>query len=84
LAGAAAGQVNCQHSGLCCVVILTILNLRMDVWLSKHYGISVAEIHRMLPMWLIPVLTIALLAWIGLLIAASNRQKPQNETVEMD
>ncbi len=79
LSGAAAAQVNCQHSGLNCVLVLAILNLRMDVWLSKHYGISVAEIHQMLPMWLIPVLTVALLGWIGLLIAASNRQKARIE-----
>ena len=76
LAAAAAAQVNCQHSGLCCVLILAILNLRMDVWLASHYGTSVAEIHQMLPMWVIPALTVALLGWITLLIAASHRQKP--------
>jgi len=73
LSGVAAVHANCRHYALCCLLILGVINLRMDVWLAPHYGVSVAEIHRMLPLWLIPVLTMALLAWMGLLIAAARR-----------
>lgn len=76
LSGVAAAAACVRHYGLCCLLILAVINLRMDVWLATHYGVSVAKIHGMFPMWLIPVLSLALITWAGLLIVAGNRQKP--------
>jgi len=64
LAGMTAAAVNGEHYGLCGVAIVAILNFRMDVWMSGRYHVSVAEIHRMFPLWLVPVLSVALFAWI--------------------
>jgi hypothetical protein len=84
LSGLAAARAGGQHASLCCLLVLAVLNLRMDVWLSSHYEVGVTEIHQMFPMWLIPVLTAALLGWVGLLMAMHNRHAPQNETVRAD
>ncbi len=45
----ATGQV-----ALAWAVILVILNLRLQVWLAALSGINLAEMHRRLPMWVIP------------------------------
>src|SRR5208282_4218350 len=45
------------------LVILAILNLRMDVWVASAYGVTVAEAHDLQPIWIIPVLSFALVAW---------------------
>jgi hypothetical protein len=81
LSGLAAARANCRHYGVCCLMILAVINLRMDVWLASRYEVSVAEIHTMFPMWLIPVLTVALLAWVGSLIAARVLRMPLGEQV---
>ena len=85
LSGLAAAQASCQHYLACCLVMLAVINLRMDVWQANHYGVSIAEIHRMLPMWFIPVLTVALLGWIGLLLTAARVPRtPRDEQVQMN
>jgi hypothetical protein len=81
-AGLAAGLENGRHFMLCGLLMLAVLNLRMDVWLASRYEVSVAEIHRLFPMWLIPVLTLALLAWIGLVIALSHGRTTGSEPVK--
>ena len=66
--GRAAMNVAIGHVALGWGVVLAILNLRMDVWLAAYRGIDVAAIHRLLPAWAIPLATLALLVWTGLLI----------------
>jgi hypothetical protein len=56
-------------------VIVLMLNWRLDVWMAACSEISVAEIHRLYPMWLIPVLTLALMAWIGILLALTKPKR---------
>jgi hypothetical protein len=68
-----AAHVAGRHYGLCSLLILAVLNLRLDVWLAARYEISVAELHRLYPVWLIPVLTLVLLAWVGLVVALGKR-----------
>jgi RNA polymerase sigma factor (sigma-70 family) len=65
--GLAAAYASGRHYVLCCLVLLAALNLRLDVWLAARYEVRVAEIHQMFPMWLVPLLTLALIAWGGLL-----------------
>ena len=57
---------------MCAVVILAIFNLRFDVWLASGYGVSVAEIHRMFPMWIVPLLTLVLAIWTAAFLALTK------------
>ena len=52
--------------------VLVILNLRLDRWMASISGRSLAEIHSVLPAWVIPVLTLALVLWAGLLMVATK------------
>lgn len=61
-----------RHVSLFGLVILAILNLRMDVWVASAYGVTVAEAHNLQPIWIIPVLSLALVAWSALVIAVTK------------
>jgi TM2 domain-containing membrane protein YozV len=66
--GVAVMQAIAAHLALCWGTILVILNLRLDVWLAAAHRCSLAEIHSLLPAWVVPVLTLALLLWAGLIL----------------
>jgi len=55
------------HVALGWGAVLAILNLRLDVWLAAFRGSDVAQIHRLLPVWALPLATFTLLLWVGLL-----------------
>ena len=55
------------HVGWCCALIVSVINLRLDVWLATNRGVSVAEIHQIYPMWLVPLFSVSVGLWIGLL-----------------
>ncbi|MGB8370444.1 MAG: RNA polymerase sigma factor [Limisphaerales bacterium] len=73
--GTAAMRAGFGRLTLAWGVILVVLNLRLDVWLAARREASLAEIHRLLPPWLIPVLTLALLTWIGILLAITKPKR---------
>jgi hypothetical protein len=52
--------------------MLAILNLRMDVWVASAYGVTAAEAHDLQPIWIIPILSFALVAWSVLVIALTK------------
>jgi RNA polymerase sigma factor (sigma-70 family) len=54
------------------LLILAILNLRMDVWVASAYGVSVAQAHDLQPIWIIPILSFALVAWSVLVITLTK------------
>jgi len=56
-------------------VILLVLNLRLDMWESSLRGIDPAEMHRLLPPWIIPLLTLALVLWFGILLAVAKPKR---------
>jgi RNA polymerase sigma factor (sigma-70 family) len=58
-------------------VILVMLNCRLDVWMAADCGTDLAEIHRLLPTWIIPSLTAALVLWIGFILALT-KPKPHS------
>ena len=60
---------------MCCGLILVVLNLRLDAWMASRYEVSVAEIHRMFPTWIIPVLTLALVLWVAVLFAITRPKR---------
>lgn len=76
--GVAAMQAVAGHLALAWVVVLVALNLRLDLWMATAHQCSIAEIHQLLPAWVSPVLTLALLAWSGLLMLLT---KPATQRV---
>jgi RNA polymerase sigma factor (sigma-70 family) len=75
-AATAVGLALGWHFNLVGLMILAILNLRADVWVARAYGVTVAEAHNLQPIWIIPFLTLALVAWTALVIALT---KPKHE-----
>jgi hypothetical protein len=61
--GAAAIAATRVHFGVCWLAILLAFNLRIDVWVAAAYGVSVAEANQLQPIWIVPVLTVVLVAW---------------------
>jgi hypothetical protein len=68
----AVGPALGRHLNLFGLMILAILNLRADVWVAKAYGVTVAEAHNLQPIWIIPVLTLALISWTALVITLTK------------
>jgi hypothetical protein len=64
-----------RHVNLFGLMILAILNLRADVWVARAYGVTVAEAHNLQPIWIIPVLTLALIAWTAAVIALTKNSE---------
>jgi RNA polymerase sigma factor (sigma-70 family) len=69
---AAVGPAIGRHVNLFGLMILVILNLRADVWVASAHGVTVAEAHNLQPIWIIPVLTLALIAWTALVITLTK------------
>jgi type IV secretory pathway TrbD component len=57
---------------LCCAVVAAVINLRLDVWAAAGYGVSVAEIHNLLPMWIVPMLSLVVVIWTGVILTLTN------------
>jgi hypothetical protein len=74
--GAELMRVASRQVGLIAMALLLILNLRTDVWVSAYYGVSVAEAPKLLPTWLVPVLTVALVLWVATVAAVTRRNEP--------
>ena len=70
--GVAAARAAIAHVTLAWAVILVILNCRVDVWLAAQRETDLAEIHGLLPVWVIPALTLALVIWVGILLALTR------------
>ena len=73
--GTAVMWTTLGHLALAFGIILAILNVRLDAWMAAIRGTDVAEIHRLLPAWVIPLLTLALLIWIGVVFAATRSRR---------
>ena len=66
------GPAYIEQLASCAVVMLAIFNLRFDVWVSAIYGISVADLHRQMPTWMVPVLTLVLFLWSVFVLAITK------------
>ncbi len=73
--GAAAAQASLGHIALAAGIILLIFNLRFDAWVAFAHGVSVQEMHRLRPMWMIPAFTGAFLVWTGVVVAVTNPKR---------
>jgi RNA polymerase sigma factor (sigma-70 family) len=69
---AAVGPALGRDMNLLGLMVLAILNLRADVWVARAYGVTVAEAYHLQPIWIIPVLTLALIAWTALVITLTK------------
>jgi len=63
-----AGQMAMQWA-----LVLVTLNLRMDSWLAARRGIDISQLHTVFSPWTIPMLSLALLCWAGVLLASTRR-----------
>ena len=77
LAGLTVGRAYIGQLVSCCAVMLAIFNLRFDVWVASAYGVSVAELHNRMPTWMVPLLTLVLLIWSGILLAVTKPKRHQ-------
>lgn len=75
--GADVGRTLGRHLVVAAGIILVLLILRADVWVASWYGVSVAEAHRLQPMWIVPVLSLALLIWGVVVAVALTKSKPR-------
>jgi hypothetical protein len=73
--GAAATRAIAGHLALAWAVILAILNLRLDKWEASLHGMDLAAMHRLLPVWTIPLLTLALLIWVGVMLVLTKPER---------
>ncbi len=70
--GMAAVRASIGHFALCSGTVLVILNLRLDAWMASRRECSLAEIHRLLPVWVVPLLTLALVLWAGFVLVLTK------------
>jgi RNA polymerase sigma factor (sigma-70 family) len=64
--------------GSCCALFVAILNLRLDLWLARSYGVTVAELHEQMPYWMVPALTLVFLVWsVAVFLVARPKARVQ-------
>ena len=80
--GVAATRAIAGRMALVWGIILVILNCRLEAWLASLHGIDLAEMYRLLPVWIIPLLTLIVVAWVGLLLRMTGLGRV-DETVAM-
>lgn len=61
-----------KFNGLFCVLLLAIVNLRVDRWLATLYQLSLPEVHAILPMRTVHLLTAGVLGWTALLLVLTR------------
>jgi RNA polymerase sigma factor (sigma-70 family) len=55
-----------------CAVMLAIFNLRFDTWAACWYGVGIGELHALVPIGMVPMLTLVLALWAGTLLALTR------------
>ena len=70
--GSAAVAAYIAQLASSCAVMLVIFNLRFDAWAATWYGVDVAGIHSLLPTRMVPLLTLVLVIWVGVLLALTR------------
>jgi RNA polymerase sigma factor (sigma-70 family) len=70
--GVAAMRVVARHLTIAWAAVLLIVNLGLNSWIAAASRRSLPEIHSLLPVWVIPLLTLALVLWAGLIMALTK------------
>lgn len=74
--GATSLQGSTRHFALAWAIILVILNFRLQAWLATLLGFNLPALHRLLPAWVVPSVTLFLVLVVGMAIALSRSQRP--------
>ena len=74
--GRAMGPIYMQQLASCGLVMLVIINLRFDVWVARIYGVSVADLPKLVPTWMIPALSLVLVLWSVSLLFITKPKAP--------
>ena len=70
-----------EHLNRVGILVLLVINLRTDVWVASAYGVKVSEAPELLPTWIVPVLTLALILWgVSLAYLTKPRTMAAEET----
>ena len=73
--GAAAARAIARHQALIWVVILVILNGRLGTWISSLNNLEPAELHHLLPIWVMPMLTLTMMGWVFALMRITGPKR---------
>jgi RNA polymerase sigma factor (sigma-70 family) len=76
--GTAAARAVARHLVVIWAVILVILNCRLETWEATLHNLDLTQMHRLLPPWTIPSLTLAMLIWAGALIKITSPRRTAN------
>ena len=68
-------RVIAKFNGWFCVLLLAIVNLRVDRWLATFYQLSLPEVHTILPMSTVHLLTAGVLGWTALLLVLTRPRR---------
>ncbi|MGD0815150.1 MAG: sigma-70 family RNA polymerase sigma factor [Verrucomicrobiota bacterium] len=63
--GSAALRAGIGRIALMFGAVVVMFNWRWDLWLAAIRGSELAEIHSLLPAWVVPLLTLGVVIWIG-------------------
>lgn len=72
--GAASLQGATGYVALAWAIILVILNLRLQIWLAIFRGVDLVELRRVMPALVVPLATLFLLLWVGVVVALTESQ----------
>jgi RNA polymerase sigma factor (sigma-70 family) len=72
--GVASLQGATGYVALAWAIILVILNLRLQTWLATFRGVDLVQLHRVMPAWVVPLATLFLLLWVGVVVALTKSQ----------
>jgi len=61
----------------CSAVALAVFNLRFDVWVAPDYGVGPAELHQLMPTWIVPLLSLVLVVWTAVFVALTKPKQAQ-------
>jgi hypothetical protein len=81
LVGKAMGPAYILQIASCTAVFLAAFNLRFDTWVAHGYGISIAELHQRMPVWLVPVLTLVLVVWTVLMLVMTKPKATNSQSL---
>jgi RNA polymerase sigma factor (sigma-70 family) len=68
------------HAALIWGIILAILNWRLMVWVAGLHGFTPGEIRQFLPVWSVPMLSLAVVGWVALLLRLTKPLQPQTKS----
>jgi RNA polymerase sigma factor (sigma-70 family) len=68
------------HIALIWGIILAILNWRLTAWVAVLHGFTPGEIRRFLPLWSVPMLSLLLVGWVGLLLRLTRPFQPSTKS----